>query len=198
MAENVSSTRRNRCAWTEGGNELYFRYHDTEWGVPVHDDRKQFEFLVLEGAQAGLSWATVLNKRAAYRKAFAGFNPARVSRFGEKRIESLLRNQGIVRNRLKIMAAVSNARAFLFLQEEFGSFDTYIWKFVGGKAIQNHHESMKDVPATSPESDVLSKDLKRRGFKFAGSTIMYAHMQAVGMVNDHLVSCFRYPECAAL
>ena len=177
---------------------MYFRYHDTEWGVPVHDDRKQFEFLVLEGAQAGLSWATVLNKRAAYRKAFAGFNPARVSRFGEKRIESLLRNQGIVRNRLKIMAAVSNARAFLSLQEEFGSFDTYIWKFVGGKAIQNHHESMKDVPATSPESDVLSKDLKRRGFKFAGSTIMYAHMQAVGMVNDHLVSCFRYPECAAL
>lgn len=183
---------RNRCAWAEGVNDLYLDYHDNEWGVPVHDDRRQFEFLILEGAQAGLSWSTVLKKREAYRKAFAGFDPTKVARFDGKRIEALLRNPGIIRNRLKVAAAVANARAFLAVQKEFGSFDRYIWRFVGGKPIQNRRKTMKDIPATSPESDALSKDLKKRGFKFVGSTIIYAHMQAVGMVNDHVVSCFRY------
>lgn len=189
------SVPQNRCAWAEGVNKPYADYHDCEWGVPVHDDRKQFEFLILEGAQAGLSWSTVLNKREAYRKAFAGFNPTKVARFNGKKIETLLQNPGIIRNRLKITAAVNNARAFLAIQREFGSFDTYIWRFVGGKPIQNCRKTMKDIPATSPESDALSKDLKERGFKFVGSTIIYAHMQAVGMVNDHVVSCFRYREC---
>jgi DNA-3-methyladenine glycosylase I len=187
-----------RCRWAEGVNELYLRYHDTEWGVPVHDDQKQFEFLILEGAQAGLSWSTVLNKREAYRKAFAGFNPAKVARFDKRKVESLLENPGIIRNRLKVSSAVTNAKAFLAVQEEFGSFDDYIWQFVGGRPIQNRRKTMKDIPATSPESDALSKDLKKRGFKFVGSTIVYAHMQAVGMVNDHVVSCFRYRECRAL
>ena len=173
------------------------RYHDTEWGVPVHDDRKQFEFLILEGAQAGLSWSTVLNKREAYRKAFAHFDPLRVARFNKKKIESLLANAGIIRNRLKIEAAVGNAKAFLGVQEEFGSFGKYIWQFVGGKPIRNRRKTMKDIPPTSPESDALSRDLKKRGFKFVGSTIMYSHMKAVGMVNDHVVSCFRHEECAA-
>jgi DNA-3-methyladenine glycosylase I len=187
-----------RCAWAEGVNDLYLRYHDTEWGVPVHDDRTQFEFLILEGAQAGLAWSTVLNKREAYRKAFANFDPAKVARFNKKKIESLLANPGIIRNRLKVEAAVGNAKAFLALQKEFGSFDQYIWQFVGGSPIQNHRKTMKDIPATSPQADTLSRDLKKRGFKFVGSTIMYSHMQAVGMVNDHVVSCFRHKQCAAL
>ncbi len=177
---------------------MYVKYHDTEWGVPVHDDHKQFEFLMLEGAQAGLSWLTVLRKREAYRKAFADFDPVKVARFSDKKIETLIQNPGIIRNRLKITAAVSNARAFLEVQQEFGSFDAYIWGFVGGKTIQNRWETMSDLPATSAQSEDLSKNLKKRGFKFVGSTIMYAHMQAAGMVNDHLVTCFRYRECAAL
>ena len=189
---------KKRCAWAESGNELYLQYHDREWGVPVHEDRKQFEFLILEGAQAGLSWSTVLNKREGYRKAFARFDPVKVARFSEKKIETLIQNPSIIRNRLKITSAVSNARAFLAIQKEYGSFDTYIWDFVGGKPLQNRWNAMADVPATSPESEALSKDLKQRGLKFVGSTIMYAHLQAAGLVNDHLVSCFRYRECAAL
>jgi len=190
--------RVKRCAWAEQGDDLYLRYHDKEWGVPVHSDRKHFEFLVLEGAQAGLSWATVLKKREAYRKAFAGFDPRKVAAFGERDIQSLLKNEGIVRNRLKIRAAVTNARAFLDLQEEYGSFDAYIWRFVDGKPLQNRWKKMSDVPPNSPRSDVLSRDLKRRGFKFVGSTIVYSHMQATGLVNDHLVSCFRYGQCASM
>jgi DNA-3-methyladenine glycosylase I len=186
-----------RCRWAEGVNELYLRYHDTEWGVPVHDDKKQFEFLILEGAQAGLSWSTVLNKREAYRKAFADFDAPKVACFDKRKVESLLENPGIIRNRLKVESAVTNAKAFLAVQEEFGSFDDYIWQFVGGRPIQNRRKTMKDIPATSPESDALSKDLKKRGFKFVGSTIVYSHMQAVGMVNDHVVSCFRHRECRA-
>jgi len=173
-------------------------YHDTEWGVPVHDDRKQFEFLTLESAQAGLSWLVVLRKREAYRKAFADFDPEKVARFTEKRIEKLLLDPGIIRNRLKIAAAVSNAQHFLSVQEEFGSFDKYLWGFVGGRPIQNRLQDMKQLPATSKESDALSKDLKKRGFKFVGSTIVYAHMQAVGMVNDHMVTCFRHRACARM
>ncbi|MFB3141756.1 MAG: DNA-3-methyladenine glycosylase I [Acidobacteriota bacterium] len=189
---------KKRCTWAEGGNELYIQYHDREWGVPVHEDRKQFEFLILEGAQAGLSWSTVLNKREGYRKAFARFDPVKVARFSEKKIETLIQDPSIIRNRLKITSAVSNARAFLAIQKEYGSFDTYIWDFVGGKPLQNRWNAMADVPATSPESEALSKDLKQRGLKFVGSTIMYAHLQAAGLVNDHLISCFRYRECAAL
>ena len=192
----MSGTKR--CTWAEGGNELYIQYHDREWGVPVHEDRKQFEFLILEGAQAGLSWSTVLNKREGYRKAFAVFDPVKVARFSEKKIETLIQNPSIIRNRLKITSAVSNARAFLAIQKEYGSFDTYIWAFVGGEPLQNRWNAMAEVPATSPESDSLSKDLKQRGLKFVGSTIMYAHLQAAGLVNDHLLSCFRYRECAAL
>ena len=177
---------------------MYVRYHDTEWGVPIHEDGKHFEFLILEGAQAGLSWSTVLKKREGYRKAFAQFDPNTVARFSESRIETLLQNPGIIRNRLKVRAAVTNAAAFLRLQEEYGRFDTYVWRFVRGKPIQNSWRSMNEVPATSPESDALSKDLKKRGFTFVGSTIIYAHMQAVGMVNDHVLGCFRYRECKAL
>ncbi len=167
-------------------------YHDEEWGVPVHDDRKQFEFLTLESAQAGLSWLIVLRKREAYRKAFADFDPEKVARFTEKRIEKLLADEGIIRNRLKIVAAITNARKFLEVQEEFGTFDKYIWGFVDGRPIQTRLARMKDIRATSPESDALSNDLKQRGFKFVGSTIVYAHMQAIGMVNDHMVTCFRH------
>ena len=185
-----------RCAWAETGGELYHRYHDTEWGMPVHDDRRHFEFLVLEGAQAGLSWLTVLKKRDAYRKAFAGFDPAKVARFDARKIQALLRDPGIIRNRLKVRSAVSNARAFLAVQKEFGSFDAYVWPFVGGRPILNKRKTMKDIPAVSAESDALSRDLKKRGFNFVGSTIIYAHMQAVGVVNDHVVGCFRYRECA--
>jgi DNA-3-methyladenine glycosylase I len=173
-------------------------YHDEEWGVPVHDDRKQFEFLTLESAQAGLSWSTVLRKRENYRNAFADFDPEKVARFTEKRIERLLADPGIIRNRLKVTAAVTNARCFLKVRDEFGTFDAYLWRFVDGRPIQNRIERMKDAPATSKESDALSKDLKQRGFKFVGSTIIYAHMQAVGMVNDHLVTCFRHKHCAQL
>ncbi len=173
-------------------------YHDKEWGVPVHDDRKQFEFLTLESAQAGLSWLVVLRKREAYRRAFADFNPAKVARFTEKRIERLLADDGIIRNRLKIVAAINNAHRFMEVQEEFGTFDKYIWGFVGGRPIQNRIVNIKHLPATSKESDALSKDLKRRGFKFVGSTIVYAHMQAVGMVNDHLVTCFRHKAVSRL
>ena len=198
MAAQGKTVSTGRCDWGDRGGQLFIQYHDTEWGVPVRDDRKQFEFLILEGAQAGLSWLTVLKKREAYRKAFAGFDPVKVSRFSEKKIETLIQNPGIIRNRLKIRAAVGNARAFLEVQKEFGSFNAYIWGFVGGKTLQNRWKTMSDLPATSAESDALSKDLKQRGFKFVGSTIMYAHMQAAGMVNDHLVSCFRYRECAAL
>jgi len=182
-----------RCAWA-GTDPLYVSYHDTEWGVPVYDDRKLFEFLVLEGAQAGLSWLTVLKKRDNYRKAFAGFDPVKVAAFGEDKVESLLADPGIIRNRLKVNSAVTNARAFLKVLKEFGSFAEYSWRFVGGKPKRNRFKSLADVPATTAESDAFSKDLKKRGFKFVGSTIIYAHMQAVGMVNDHIVGCFRYKE----
>jgi DNA-3-methyladenine glycosylase I len=185
-----------RCDWGSRGGELMAAYHDEEWGVPVHDDRKQFEFLTLESAQAGLSWLVVLRKREAYRKAFADFNPEMVARFNAKKIERLLADPGIIRNKLKVAAAVNNARLFLDVQEEFGTFDKYIWGFVDGRPIQNRLQRMKDLPATSKESDALSKDLKLRGFKFVGSTIIYAHMQAVGMVNDHLVTCFRHKAVA--
>jgi DNA-3-methyladenine glycosylase I len=181
----------NRCPWVDLTKPDYVEYHDKEWGVPVHDDRTIFEFLTLEAAQAGLSWYIVLRKREAYRKAFANFDPAKVARYGKKQIEALLNNPGIIRNRLKINAAVINAGKFLQVQAEFGSFDKYIWRFVDGKPIVNRFKSLKDYPATSRESDALSKDLKQRGFKFVGSTIIYAHMQATGMVDDHVTSCFR-------
>jgi DNA-3-methyladenine glycosylase I len=179
-----------RCAWANG--ELLTRYHDEEWGVPVHQDRTLFEFLILEGAQAGLSWNTILNKRENYRKVFDGFDPERVAGYDRRKIERLLRDPGIVRNKLKVASAVGNAKAFLQVQKEFSSFDVYIWRFVGGKPRVNSPKSMKQVPARTPESDAMSKDLKKRGFKFVGSTICYAFMQAVGMVNDHVVDCFRY------
>jgi DNA-3-methyladenine glycosylase I len=187
-----------RCQWAEGVSLDYIAYHDKEWGVPAWDDRTQFEFLILEGAQAGLSWSTILNKRDGYRELFAEFDPQKVARFTKKRIEKLLLDPAIVRNRLKVESAVSNAKAFLEVQGEFGTFCDYIWGFVGGKPVQNLFESDSDVPATSPESDALSKDLKKRGFRFVGSTIIYAHMQATGMVNDHVTSCFRHKPCAAL
>jgi DNA-3-methyladenine glycosylase I len=190
---------RSRCAWSYAGmSDAYVRYHDEEWGVPVHDDRRQFEFLVLEGAQAGLSWATILNKRDGYREAFADFDIERVARFDRRRVEKLLGFPGIVRNRLKIEAAIGNAQATLRVQEEFGSLDRYLWAFVGGRPIVNSWREMKQVPATSSESDALSKDLRKRGFRFVGSTIMYAHMQATGMVNDHVIGCFRHVACAKL
>ncbi len=183
-----------RCTWPS--NELAIAYHDSEWGVPLHDDQRLFEFLVLEGAQAGLSWDTILRKRENYREAFDGFDANKVARYTDKKIEKLLQNEGIIRNRLKIVSAVSNAKAFLKVQKEFGSFDKYIWSFVDRKPIVNKWKETSQVPATSEVSDTLSKDLKKRGFKFVGSTIMYAHMQATGVVNDHLVSCFRYKECS--
>lgn len=187
-----------RCGWAGQDNQAYLDYHDKEWGVPVWDDRTQFEFLILEGAQAGLSWSTILNKREGYRKHFADFDPEKVARFNEARLAKILLDPGVVRNRLKVQSAVTNARAFLKVQEEFDGFGNYIWRFVGGAPIQNRFRSMAEVPATSRESDALSKDLKKRGFKFVGSTIVYAHMQATGLVNDHLVSCFRHEECRAL
>ncbi|HSM31920.1 MAG TPA: DNA-3-methyladenine glycosylase I [Woeseiaceae bacterium] len=187
-----------RCKWAEGVSLEYIEYHDREWGVPAWDDKVQFEFLLLEGAQAGLSWSTILNKRDGYRKAFADFDVGKVARFTKKRIETLLGNPAIVRNRLKVESAVTNARAFIEVQEEFGSFSKYIWGFVDGEPIQNRFRKDSDVPATSPESDALSKDLKKRGFRFVGSTIMYAHMQATGLVNDHVTGCFRYRPCAKL
>ena len=186
-----------RCEWVTGADPLMIEYHDREWGVPVHDDRKHFEFLVLEGAQAGLSWSTILKRRSGYRRAFSDFDPNEVARFSEKRVEELTQDPAIIRNRQKIASTVNNARRFLDIQREFGSFDAYCWQFVGGLTIVNHRKGMGDIPATSPQSDAFSKDLKRRGFSFVGSTIIYAHMQAVGMVNDHLVDCFRYSEVGA-
>jgi len=184
---------KRRCDWS-GTDPLYVKYHDREWGVPVHDDRRLFEMLMLEGAQAGLSWLTILKKREAFREAFDRFDPSRVAKYDGRKIRELLRNPGIIRNRLKIQAAVQNAKAFLEVVDEFGSFDRYIWRFVGGKPIHNRQARLKDIPARTGESDALSKDLKKRGFKFVGSTICYAFMQAVGMVNDHVVECFRYKE----
>ena len=181
-----------RCSWSVGIDPAYERYHDSEWGVPVRDDRRHFEFLVLESAQAGLSWWTILRKREGYRRAFADFDAAKVARFNARTVERLMNDASIVRNRQKIEAAIVNARGFLEIQEEFGSFDRYVWPFVGGKPLMNRWRKQGEVPATSKESDALSKDLKARGFKFVGSTIVYAHMQATGLVNDHLVSCFRY------
>jgi DNA-3-methyladenine glycosylase I len=190
--------RRKRCGWSLDVSDHYTRYHDEEWGVPVRDDRLQFEFLILEGAQAGLAWSTILNKREGYRRAFAGFDPAKIARFGARDVKRLMADSAIVRNRLKIEAAIGNARSYLELKARRGSFSDYLWEFVGGRPIQNRRRAMRDVPATSRESDALSKDLKQLGFRFVGSTIVYAHMQATGMVNDHLVSCFRHRECAAL
>ena len=192
------SKKITRCKWAEGVSLDYIEYHDKEWGVPVYDDRLQFEFLLLEGAQAGLSWSTILNKREGYRKAFAGFDVEKVARFTKKRIETLLGNPAIVRNRLKVESAVTNAQAFMEVQDAFGSFSKYVWGFVDGEPIQNRFRKDSDVPATSPESDALSKDLKKRGFRFVGSTIMYAHMQATGLVNDHVLGCFRHQPCARL
>lgn len=184
---------KKRCGW-EGNDSLYIEYHDKEWGVPVHDDRKHFEFMVLESAQAGLSWITILKRRENYREAFDNFDPEKVAMYDEKKIEELINNKGIIRNRRKIEAAVTNAREFLKIQEEFGSFNKYIWQFVGGKTIKNSWNSLEEVPAKTIESENYSKDLKKRGFKFVGPTICYAHMQASGLVNDHLVDCFRYDE----
>jgi len=183
-----------RCAWAT--TPAMIAYHDSEWGVPQHDDRVLFEFLILEGAQAGLSWSTILNKREAYRKAFSGFNPARVAKYDAKKVRELLANEGIVRNKLKIASTIENARAFLAVQKEFGSFDTYIWQFTGGRPKINQIVTMKNILARTPESDAMSKDLLKRGFRFVGPTICYAFMQAVGMVNDHLAGCFRYKELA--
>ena len=182
-----------RCDWVTD-DKTYIAYHDSEWGVPVHDDRKLFEMLILEGAQAGLSWLTVLRKRANYRAAFDGFDPIRISQWDKEKISSLLHNPGIIRNRLKVAAAKTNARAFLQVTEQFGTFDAFIWSFVGNIPIQNAWQDIQEIPATSPESDLMSRELKNRGFKFVGSTICYAFMQAVGMVNDHIVDCFRYKE----
>ncbi|MEX1276566.1 MAG: DNA-3-methyladenine glycosylase I, partial [Bacteroidota bacterium] len=182
---------KKRCTWS-GTDPLYILYHDREWGVPVHDDRRLFEMLILEGAQAGLSWITILRKRENYRRAFDNFEAKKIARYGAPKVRELLANDGIVRNRLKIAATIGNAKAFLTVQKEFGSFNRYIWQFVGGKPIVNRRQSMQDIPATTPESDAMSKELKMRGFKFVGSTICYAFMQACGLVNDHLVSCFRY------
>jgi len=187
----MATQEKIRCPWSLGFDQ-YIEYHDKEWGVPVHDDNVHFEFLILEGAQAGLSWSTILKKREGYRKAFANFDPKKVARFTEAKLEKLLLDPGIVRNRLKVYAAVNNAKRFLEVQKEFGTFDKYIWEFVGGKPIVNKVKTLKEIKPTSPESDALSKDLIKRGFKFVGSTVIYAHMQACGLVNDHLVDCFRY------
>ncbi|NGP89763.1 DNA-3-methyladenine glycosylase I [Fodinibius halophilus] len=183
-----------RCDWCEGTFDQYVRYHDEEWGVPVHDDKTQFEFLMLESAQAGLSWSTILKKRAGYREAFANFDVQKVARFDEEKVQELLQNPEIIRNENKIRSAINNAQRFIAIQEEFGSFCNYIWDFVGGDPIQNEWKSLEEVPTNTPISNKLSKDLKQRGFKFIGSTIIYAHMQATGMVNDHITSCFRHQE----
>jgi len=190
-------SKNDRCPWP-GDLPLMIEYHDTEWGVPLHDDRRHFEFLVLDAAQAGLSWRTVLLKRENYRRAFDGFDPAKVARFSEKRVAKLLQDPGIIRNRLKIQSAVTNAKGFLAVQDEFGSFDKFIWRFVDGRPRLNQFTKVAEVPARSPESDAMSKELKRRGFAFVGSTICYAYMQAAGMVNDHLVTCFRHHEVKRL
>jgi DNA-3-methyladenine glycosylase I len=184
---------KKRCEWA-GSDPLYVEYHDKEWGVPEHDDRKLFELLILEGAQAGLSWLTVLRKRQNYKKSFDNFNARKIARYDKRKIKELLNNEGIIRNRLKVASTVQNAKAFLDVQKEFGSFDKYIWEFVNGKTIKNKWRKMQDIPSNTDISDAMSKDLKKRGFKFVGSTICYAFMQAVGIVNDHVVSCFRYNE----
>jgi DNA-3-methyladenine glycosylase I len=188
----MAKQAQKRCSWVNVDNALMREYHDREWGVPVHDDRKHFEFLILEAAQAGLSWSIVLNKREGYRKAFSQFDPEKVARYTKAKIDKLVADPGIIRNRLKIEAAVTNARAVLKVQEEFGSFDKYCWRFVDGTPRQNSWKSLRQIPPTTPESDAFSRDLKQRGFKFVGPTVIYAHMQAVGMVNDHMVDCFRY------
>jgi len=187
---------KTRCPWCLG-SDAYIAYHDEEWGAPLHEERMLFELLILEGAQAGLSWSTVLNKRDNYRRAFDDFDARKIARYGDKKVAQLLADAGIVRNRLKIAAAILNAKAFLAVQKEFGSFDAYIWRFVGGKTMHNRRRGMQDVPASTPESDAMSKDLKLRGFKFVGSTICYAYMQATGMVNDHLQNCFRHAQLQA-
>ena len=189
----MSEDERVRCPWCEG-DELYRRYHDEEWGVPVHDDRRHFEFLVLESAQAGLSWSTILKKRGNYRKAYRGFDPETVAAFGPGDVRRLLGDSGIVRNRLKIESSINNAKRYLEIQKEFGSFDAYLWGFVGGAPVVNRRETLEEIPAATELSERVSRDLKKRGFRFVGSTILYAHLQAVGVVNDHLVSCFRYGE----
>jgi DNA-3-methyladenine glycosylase I len=189
----MSKELKTRCAWA-GTDPLYVRYHDTEWGVPVRDDRRLFEFLILEGAQAGLSWITILKRRDGYRKAFADFDPEKVARFTSRKIETLLLNPQIIRNRLKVESAVTNAKAFLKVQKEFGSFSNYQWSFVDDQPIVNRRRTMQDIPPRTDLSDTLSRDLRKRGFSFVGSTIVYAHMQAVGMVNDHVESCFRFRE----
>jgi len=192
----VTEDSKIRCPWCEG-TELYRRYHDEEWGVPVHDDRKHFEFLVLESAQAGLSWSTILKKRENYRKAYRGFDPAVVARFGARDRERLLKDAGIVRNRLKIESSINNAKRFMEIQGQFGSFDAYLWGFVGGSPVVNRWKTLSEIPANTELSDTISKDLKGRGFRFVGSTIIYAHLQAVGVVNDHLTGCFRHAELAS-
>ena len=194
----MPAAQPKRCSWVNVDDALMREYHDLEWGVPVHDDRTHFEFLVLEGAQAGLSWSTVLRKREAYRRAFSQFDPAKVARYTAARIDKLVADPGIIRNRAKISAAVKNARAFLAVQKEFGSFNAYCWQFVGGMPRQNRRRSIREIAASTAESDAFSSDLKRRGFTFVGTTIIYAHMQAVGMVNDHLTSCFRYRDILRL
>lgn len=186
--------RKNRCAWVPEENELYIHYHDTEWGVPIFDDKKMFEFLVLESAQAGLSWITVLRKREAYRKAFADFNPVRVAKFTNEDVKRLLQNEGIIRNRLKILAAIENAKQFLKIQREFGTFCNYMWSFVKNTQIDGKRKTIKEIPIKSEEAELIACDMKKRGFRFFGATICYAHMQAVGMVNDHTINCFRYKE----
>ena len=185
---------KRRCSWTGSNNSLMIEYHDKEWGVPVHDDRTLFEFLILEGAQAGLTWQTVLNKRENYRRAFDGFHADKIACYGKEDVNRLLTDAGIIRNRLKIASTIQNARAFLKIQKEFGTFDVYIWQFVGGKPVNHKIKTIKDIPTNTKESDVMSKELIKRGFKFVGSTICYAFMQAVGMVNDHEIKCFRYKE----
>ena len=184
----------DRCEWANS-SEMMANYHDTEWGLPTHSDRQHYEFLILEGAQAGLSWATILKRRKGYEKAFAKFDPKKVAKYTKAKINSLLKDEGIIRNRLKVESAVHNAKLFLDIQKDFGSFDKYAWQFVGGKQINRKRKGMSDLQATSPESDAFSKDLKKRGFKFVGSTVIYAHMQAVGMINDHTIKCFRHKDC---
>ncbi|MEJ2141024.1 MAG: DNA-3-methyladenine glycosylase I [Gammaproteobacteria bacterium] len=186
-----------RCSWP-GTDPLYIKYHDEEWGVPLHDENRLFEFLILEGAQAGLSWITILKKREAYRKAYYDFNVKKVARFNIRSVERLLNNPGIVRNRLKIEASITNAQAYLAIQDKYGSFNDFIWNYVDGKAVQNNYKTLKQIPASTPISDKISKDLKKQGFKFVGSTICYAFMQATGMVNDHITGCYRYKEVAKL
>ena len=197
VKKEAALLKKKRCAWS-GTDPLYVSYHDEEWGVPVHDDGRLFEFLILEGAQAGLSWSTILRKRDAYRRAFEWFDPRKVARYDKRKIAALLADAGVVRNRAKIESAIKNATAFLDVQEEFGSFDAYQWRFVDGRPIQNRRRSVGDIPARTAQSDAMSKDLKSRSFTFVGSTIIYAHMQAVGMVNDHVVDCFRHREVAQL